>query len=372
MGRKRILYKIDTGNMLSMLSRSAHSRSTQHEPRIPMNTTHPLMHRPFLLTSTLAAALMALLAAGASPALAQVSVDRPDEVQHLRDASETVVEANETASQMAEEMKASKEKFDRHLKKLSNLEKGTQEYTLTYERARSAHSEMMRVRKDMLDKLQAAYGSAIGSVDKALKSRDEEGAKLAEQFEEKAEKAREGIEEVRTEGEKVEVIRDHGEGDKQYREVLNEELRTLRHQIGIKKDYAKKTEANAEKVRESGQAAFYDQLREIRATLQRHQSEFKLEEKHLKNTAQRLRQEVERRDQIATLRDFYDKMQKMTETMEGLDEEVKSIYGSFPEGPSIDQTLPDAQSLGDKAGSPVMDEATGAPEGSFKEGGDEQ
>ena len=305
--------------------------------------------RSFVLTLALV-----LLGAGAPPvAYAQVSVDRPDEVRHLKEARETVADANETAAEMAEEMKKSKKKFDRLLDKLSGMEEGTRAYNLAFERARATHSEMMRTRKKMLDNLMAAYGAAVGSVDKAQKSR-EKGAGLAEEFEKKVEQTEKEIEETRAEGKKVDVIESFGGGDEEYQSVLRKELRTIKHEIGVKEDYIQKTKAQAEKIRQRSRDALYDRLRGIKAVLERRRAEFRYEKKHLQNTAQRFRQGLEMRQNLAAFSQFFDEMTQMSETLEALDEEIKSIYTGFPEAPSLEATLPDPGSLDKDAGSPVM------------------
>jgi DNA repair exonuclease SbcCD ATPase subunit len=305
--------------------------------------------RSFVLTLALV-----FIGAGAAPvAYAQVSVDRPDEVRHLKEARETVADANETAAKMAEEMKKSKKKFNRLLDKLSGMKEGTRAYNLAFERARAAHSEMMRIRKGMLDKLMAAYGSADGSLNKALKSR-EKGAGLAEEFEKKVEQTEKEIEEARAEGKKVDVIESYGGGDDEYQSVLRKELRTIKHEIGVKEDYIQKTKAQAEKTRQRSRDALYDRLRGIKAVLDRRRAEFRYEKKHLQNTAQRLRQGLEMRQNLAAFRQFYDEMKQMSKTLKGLDEEIKAIYTGFPEAPSLEATLPDPGSLDKDAGSPVM------------------
>jgi uncharacterized coiled-coil protein SlyX len=332
---------------LALLS-SAHSSLTTAYNAMYTTTSKASPLRSFVLTLAL------FLGAGAAPAAyAQVSVDRPDEVRHLKEARETVADANETAAEMAEEMKKSKKKFDRLLEKLSGMEEGTRAYNLAFERARAAHSRMMATRRDMLDKLMAAYGSAIGSVNKALKSR-EKGAGLAEEFEKKVEQTEKEIKEARAEGKKVDVIESFGGGDGEYQSVLRKELRTIKHEIGVKEDYIQKTEAQAEKTRQRSRDALYDRLRGIRAVLERRRAEFRYEKKHLQNTAQRFRQGLEMRQNLAAFRQFYDEMTQMSKTLEALDEEIKSIYTGFPEAPSLEATLPDPGSLDKDAGSPVM------------------
>lgn len=312
---------------------------------------------PTLRSLVLTLALVLLGAAAAPLAHAQVSVERPEEVRHLKEARKTVADANETAAEMAEEMKRSKKTFDRLLNKLSGMEEGTRAYNLAFERARAAHSEMMRIRKDMLDKLMAAYGSALGSVNEALKGR-EKGSGLAQRFEKEAEETRGEIEKTRREGQKVDVIKTYGESDQGYQKVLNNLLQTLKHEIGVKKDYIQKTKAQGQKTRERSRDALYDRLRGIKAVLERRREEFRYEKKHLQNTARRLRQGLEMRQNLAAFKQFYGQMKQMSETLKGLSDEIRSIYEDFPETPSFEATLPDPQALDQGAGSPVMDGST--------------
>lgn len=330
------------------LANSVHSSLKTAYNAMYTTTSKASPLRSFVLTLAL------FIGAGAAPAAyAQVSVDRPDEVRHLKEARETVADANETAAEMAEEMKKSKKKLDRLLEKLSEMEEGTRAYNLAFERARAAHSRMMATRRDMLDKLMAAYGSAIGSLNKALKSR-EKGAGLAEEFEKKVEQTEKEIEEARAEGKKVDVIESFGGGDGEYQSVLRKELRTIKHEIGVKEDYIQKTKEQVQKTRQRSRGALYDRLRGIKAVLERRRAEFRYEKKHLQNTAQRFRQGLEMRQNLAAFSQFYDEMTQMSKTLEALDEEIKAIYTGFPEAPSLEATLPDPGSLDKDAGSPVM------------------
>lgn len=344
------------------------TRSTTSVSRAPITITLINAYSPMkrlLLTSALAAIL---LAASTAPAFSQASVDRPEMVRDLKKARKTVAEANRTASQMAEEMTSLKKTLDRHLQKLNRVEEGTQVYRLTHERARAAHSELMATRKEMLDKKMAAYGSAIGSLNSALKT-GKRGAGLAKRFEEKAEKTRDEIKETRQEGEKIEVIYDHGESDDQYREALDAQLRTLRHEVGLQKEYIKKLKANARKARKSSQDKLFDRLRAIKAALKRRKAEFGVEKKHLQDTARRLDQELRMRQKLSAFNQFYGEMQKLSEVTEGLTEEVKAIYEDLGETPSFGGSLPDPESLEDSGGSPVIEGGSSEPASSFKEGG---
>lgn len=336
------------------LANSVHSSLKRIYHAMHTTTSNASLLRSFVLTLVLV-----LLGAGAAApaAYAQVSVDRPDQVRHLKEARKTVAGANETAAEMAEEMKTSKKKFDRLLDKLSGMEEGTRAYNLAFERARAAHSRMMATRRAMLDKLMAAYGSAIGSLNKALKSR-EKGAGLAEEFEKKVEQTKKEIEEARAKGKKVDVIESFGGGDEEYQSVLRKELRTIKHEIGVRKDYIQKTKAQVQKTRHRSRDALYDKLRGIKAVLERRRAEFRYEKKHLQNTARRLRQGLEMRQNLAAFRQFFAEMGKMSETLKGLDEEIKAIYNGFPEAPSLEATLPDPGSLEEDAGSPVMEGTT--------------
>lgn len=335
------------------LTHSAYSSLTTAKHAMHTATSKTPTLRFFALTL----ALVFLGAAAAPGAHAQVSVERPDEVQHLKEAKKTVAAANETAAEMAEEMKKRKKTFDQLLSKLSGMEEGTRKYSIVFEKTRAAHSELMRIRKDMLDKLMAAYGSALSSVDEALKG-EEKGSGLAEKFEKKVEETRDEIEETRREGQKFDVLYTHGRSDDEHKKALRAQLRTLEHAIGVKKDYIQKTKAQAQKTRERSRDALYDRLRGIRAAIERQRAEFRYEKKHLQNTARRLSQGLEMRQNLAAFQQFYGEMKQMSETLKGLSDEIRAIYEDFPETTSFEATLPDPQALDQGAGSPVMDGTT--------------
>jgi len=309
-----------------------------------------------------------LLAVGTAPAFSQASVDRPEMVRELKDARKTVARTNRTANQMAKKMTSLKENLDRHLQKLSELKKGTQAYRLTYERTRAAHSKLMSIRKEMLDKKMAAYGSAIGSLNSALKT-GKRGNGLAKKFETKAKETRDKIKQTHQKGEKIEVIRDHGNPDEQYRKALNAQLRTLRHEVGLEKQYIKKLKANAQKARKNSQNKLFDRLRAFKAALKRRRMEFRFEKKHLKNTARRLRQELRMRQKLSAFNQFYAEMRKLSEVTKGLEEEIKTIYEDLGETPSLSGSLPKLKTLENGGGSPMMDGNSYKPVSSFKEGG---
>lgn len=330
------------------------------------DTSNPLGRLPTALAFALT-----LLAVGTAPAFSQVSVDRPEMVRDLKDARKTVANANQTASQMADEMTSQKEKLDRNLRKLNRAEEGTRAYSLAYERARAAQSKIMVIRKEMLDKKMAAYGSAIGHLDSALKTR-KDGTGLAKNFEKESETIRTQIKQHGEEGEKVEVIRDYGNPDEEYRRALSAQLQTLRHEIGVKKQYIEKLKANAQKVRKNSQNELFDRLRTLKSALKRRRVEFRFEKKHLQNTAKRLRQELSMRQKLTAFNQFYTEMQKLSDVTEGLEEEVKSIYEDFGEAASsFGGSLPNPKSLENEGGSPVMDANSYDPVSSFKQDGDQ-
>lgn len=291
-----------------------------------------------------AALALLLLAAGAGSALAQRSTEAPNVVEPLKDARETIAEASETAGEMAERMKELKTRYNRKREALKELEEGTNAHSAKFEEVRALHSEMMAVRNQMLEKLQAAYGSAIGSLDRALQTKGE-GEGLAKHLRTRAEETQKEIGRIRKKGEKLAVLQDHGTPDQSYGEFLEQKLETLRHKIRVKKRYVEKTEKTAEQARGSSQRALYDKLRALRASLKRRQVDFKMEQQRLVDLARVGNQGLSVRQNLASFRQFWAKMKEMSKTLSGASGLAESIYEDMARPPSVVKHLPDPEDL---------------------------
>ena len=291
-----------------------------------------------------AALVLLLLAAGPSSALAQRSTKAPEIVKPLKDARKTIAEANKTAVEMAKTMEELKNKYNRKRKELKELEEGTDAHNAKFEEVQALHSEMMKVRHEMLEKLQAAYGSASGSLDQALQTKGE-GEGLANRLDTRVEKTRKKIAEAREKGEKLAVLRDHGAPDQSYGKVLEQKLETLRHKIQVRESYVEKTEETAERARGSSQRAFYDKLRALKASLERRQESFKIEQRRLVDLARVGSQNLSVRQNLAVFRQFWAKMKEVSETLSGASGLAETIYEDMAQLPSIGERLPEPEGL---------------------------
>jgi len=314
---------------------------------------------PSRLLQPVALALL-LLAAGASSALAQQSADAPEIVEPLKDAGETIADADRTAVKMTKTMEELKNKYKRKRKELKELEEGTDAHSAKFEEVKALHSEMMKVRHEMLEKLQAAYGSAIGSLDQALQTKGE-GEGLANRLDTRAEKTRKEIAEAREEGEKLAVLRDHGASDQNYGKVLEQKLETLRHKIQVRKSYLEKTEETAEQARGNSQRALYDKLRALKASLERRQESFKIEQRRLVDLARVGSQNLSVRQNLAVFQQFWAKMKEVSETLSGASGLAETIYEDMAQIPAVGEQLPEPEGIPE--GESPISEGSSALEG---------
>jgi DNA repair exonuclease SbcCD ATPase subunit len=314
---------------------------------------------PSRLLQPVALALL-LLAAGASSALAQQSADAPEIVEPLKDAGETIADADRTAVKMTKTMEELKNKYKRKRKELKELEEGTDAHSAKFEEVKALHSEMMKVRHEMLEKLQAAYGSAIGSLDQALQTKGE-GEGLANRLDTRAEKTRKEIAEAREEGEKLAVLRDHGASDQSYGKVLEQKLETLRHKIQVRKSYLEKTEETAERARGNSQRALYDKLRALKASLERRQESFKIEQRRLVDLARVGSQNLSVRQNLAVFQQFWAKMKEVSETLSGASGLAETIYEDMAQIPAVGEQLPEPEGIPE--GESPISEGSSALEG---------
>jgi predicted nucleic acid-binding Zn-ribbon protein len=318
---------------------------------------------PYRLLQSAALALL-LLAAGPSSSFAQRSTKAPEMVKPLKDARETIANANKTAVEMAKTMEELKNEYNRKRKELQELEKGTDAHNAKFEEVQALHSEMMKVRHEMLEKLQAAYGSAIGSLDQALQTKGE-GEGLAEHLDTRGEKTRKEIAEVREEGKKLAVLLENGAPDQGYRKVLEQKLETRRHEIRVRESYLNKTKETAEQVRGSSQRALYDKLRALKASLNRRQENFKIEQRRLVDLARVGSQNLSVRQNLAVFRQFWAKMKEVSETLSGASGLAETIYEDMAQLPAIGEQLPEPEGLPE--GENPISEGSSALEGTSSE-----
>lgn len=312
-----------------------------------------------------AALILLFLAVGASSALAQRSAKAPEMVKPLKDARETIASANKTTAEMAATMEELKKKYNRKREELKDLEEGTDAHNAKFEEVQALHSEMMKVRHKMLEKLQAAYGSAMGSLDQALQTKGE-GEGLANRLDTRVEKTRKEIDEAQEEGEQLEVLQEYGAPDQSYGRVLQQKLKTLRHKIQVRKDYLEKTKKTEEQVRGSSQRALYDKLRALKASLERRQENFKIEQQRLVDLARVGSQNLSVRQNLAVFRQFWAKMKEVSETLSGASNMATTIYEDMAQLPSVGERMPETGDI-PKTENP-MSEGGSALEGTSSEG----